>query len=169
MMLHTYCNRKVIPCLFWFQLNITDDVLVLKRSLSKARLRIQLFLNTRSCGASTNNGGQRLHCLANLARSAFGFRRLPCAIVATPALVYLVDAASCRCRRPLDACGDHRAACPRSGLLRLRGATLERALGPRSQSTSSFATSTSVCSAEMTEHRGHRQRAAAVGRCPARR
>ena len=29
---------------------------------------------------------QILHCLANLARSAFGFRRLPCAVAATPAL-----------------------------------------------------------------------------------
>ena len=34
---------------------------------------------------------------------------------------------SCRCRRVLDPFGDHRAACPRSGVLRGRGCALERA------------------------------------------
>ena len=34
---------------------------------------------------------------------------------------------SCRCRRVLDPFGDHRAACPRSGVLRGRGCPLERA------------------------------------------
>ena len=33
----------------------------------------------------------------------------------------------CRCGRPLDAVGDHVAACPRSGVLRARGGPLERA------------------------------------------
>ena len=40
-------------------------------------------------------------------------------------LLLPLDAASCGVAA--DACGDHRAACPRSGLLRLRGAALERA------------------------------------------
>ncbi|OLQ06448.1 hypothetical protein AK812_SmicGene10260 [Symbiodinium microadriaticum] len=35
--------------------------------------------------------------------------------------------ARCRCGRPLDAVGDHVAACPRSGVLRARGGPLERA------------------------------------------
>ena len=35
--------------------------------------------------------------------------------------------AACRCRRGLDALGDHVAACPRSGVLRSRGGPLERA------------------------------------------
>ena len=34
---------------------------------------------------------------------------------------------TCRCRRPLDPLGDHRAACSRSGALRSRGCPLERA------------------------------------------
>ena len=38
-----------------------------------------------------------------------------------------LDAAACRCRRPVDPLGDHRAACPRSGILRSRGLPLERA------------------------------------------
>ena len=38
-----------------------------------------------------------------------------------------VDAAACRCHRPGDPLGDHRAACPRSGILRSRGLPLERA------------------------------------------
>ena len=33
----------------------------------------------------------------------------------------------CRCRRPLDSLGDHRAACARAGVLRSRGCPLERA------------------------------------------
>ena len=37
--------------------------------------------------------------------------------------------ARCRCGRPLDAVGDHVAACPRSGVLRARGGPLERAAG----------------------------------------
>ena len=32
--------------------------------------------------------GQSLHCLANLARIAFGFRRLPCTVAATPARAF---------------------------------------------------------------------------------
>jgi len=35
--------------------------------------------------------------------------------------------ARCRCQRPVDPLGDHRAACPRSGTLRARGMGLERA------------------------------------------
>ena len=35
--------------------------------------------------------------------------------------------ARCRCQQPLDPLGDHRAACPRSGALRVRGFGLERA------------------------------------------
>ena len=38
-----------------------------------------------------------------------------------------LTAAYCRCRRRQDALGDHLAACPRSGVLRARGAPLERA------------------------------------------
>ena len=38
-----------------------------------------------------------------------------------------LSARSCRCRRPLDPLGDHRAACARSGALRSRGCPLERA------------------------------------------
>ena len=38
-----------------------------------------------------------------------------------------LDTARCRCRRPLDVLGDHRAACPRSGVLRPRGIPFERA------------------------------------------
>ena len=38
-----------------------------------------------------------------------------------------LTAAYCRCRRRQDALGDHLSACPRSGLLRARGAPLERA------------------------------------------
>ena len=70
---------------------------------------------------------QSAHRFANIAGSALGVRRVPCAVAATPALPFPLDAASCRCRRPLDACGDDRAACPQSGLLRLRGAALQRA------------------------------------------
>ena len=38
-----------------------------------------------------------------------------------------LSARSCRCRRPLDPLGDHRAACAQSGVLRSRGGPLERA------------------------------------------
>ena len=38
-----------------------------------------------------------------------------------------LDAATGRCCRRLDSLGDHRAACPRSGVLRARGGALERA------------------------------------------
>ena len=38
-----------------------------------------------------------------------------------------LSARSCRCRRPLDPLGDHRAACAQSGVLRARGGPLERA------------------------------------------
>ena len=38
-----------------------------------------------------------------------------------------LSARSCRCRRPLDPFGDHRAACAQSGVLRARGGPLERA------------------------------------------
>ena len=38
-----------------------------------------------------------------------------------------LSARSCRCRRPLDPLGDHRAACARSDALRSRGCPLERA------------------------------------------
>ena len=37
------------------------------------------------------------------------------------------DSAACRCGAHLDSFGDHRAACPRAGLLRSRGVPLERA------------------------------------------
>ena len=38
-----------------------------------------------------------------------------------------LSARSCRCRRPVDPLGDHRAACAQSGVLRARGGPLERA------------------------------------------
>ena len=38
-----------------------------------------------------------------------------------------LDSAACRCGAHLDSLGDHRAACPRAGLLRSRGVPLERA------------------------------------------
>ena len=38
-----------------------------------------------------------------------------------------LTSARCRCRAHLDPCGDHLAACPRSGILRARGGPLERA------------------------------------------
>ena len=38
-----------------------------------------------------------------------------------------LDSAACRCGAHLDSLGDHRAACPRAGLLRSRGVLLERA------------------------------------------
>ena len=38
-----------------------------------------------------------------------------------------LSARLCRCRRPLDPLGDHRAACAQSGVLRARGGPLERA------------------------------------------
>ena len=38
-----------------------------------------------------------------------------------------LSARFCRCRRPLDPLGDHRAACAQSGVLRARGGPLERA------------------------------------------
>ena len=41
--------------------------------------------------------------------------------------LHLPLSAFCRCRRPLDPLGDHRAACAQSGVLRARGGPLERA------------------------------------------
>ena len=64
-----------------------------------------------------------------------------------------VDAAACRCHRPGDPLGDHRAACPRSGILRSRGLPLERAAARvcRKAGATMFwcATSTSTPSASM--------------------
>ena len=75
---------------------------------------------------------QSPHCPANIARSALGFCAFRALLLRLP---LPLDAASCRCRRPFDACGDHRAACPRSDFLRLQGAGSAMELAPRSQST----------------------------------
>ena len=41
---------------------------------------------------------------------------------------YMKTPPRCRCQQPFDTFGDHRAACPRSGTLRSRGAALESAV-----------------------------------------
>ena len=51
----------------------------------------------------------------------------PLRALAAPPPPLLLSARTCRCRRPLDPLGDHRAACSRSGALRSRGCPLERA------------------------------------------
>ena len=68
-----------------------------------------------------------------------------------------LSARQCRCRRALDPFGDHRAACPRAGILRSRGVPLKRAAaticreaGPGSQLTPGWRTSTSNTCIAMT-------------------
>ena len=63
-------------------------------------------------------------------------------------LPLLPTSRSCRCGRPLDALGHHRAACPNVGVLGRRGFALESAVARLvavSQSTLQFATSTLEC------------------------
>ena len=82
-----------------------------------------------------------------------------------------LSARSCRCRRPLDPLGDHRAACAQSGVLRSRGAPRKgSSTHPqrrRGESHHQYPTRwpqhPEPVQGRRPPHRGHRQRATNVG------
>ena len=85
--------------------------------VTKGHVEVPEWTSGRSC----------LLCFARFSPDAFPASFVPCPLAATPCSSFTLTLRSCRCGRPLDAFGHHRAACSKSGVLGRRGFAVESA------------------------------------------